>query len=276
MGSEAKVILKSVNIAGVELTTIQLRYWRAIHGELMTHRAFSRNAGSSRATPVKKMLAQVWSDPAGPIHWGTNKAGMQAGAEVGGWRLTLAKTLWKLSGRAACVFAWTLMKVGLHKQVANRILEPWQYINVLVSATDWDNFYGLRCHPDAQPEFQELAEKVREVISTAPAVPLQNGRWHLPYILPQESFYTLETKLKLSAARCARISIAPFDGDASVKKECERHDLLVGSTPIHASPTEHQAEAASDIGQSKNFRGFIQYRYYVENKDVMWPSLMNF
>lgn len=247
------------------LYSVQMRYWRAIHGELMTHRVFSRNAGSSRATPVRKVLAQVWNDPAGPIHWGANQAGMQARAEIVGWRRAVAGGLWRLAGKVMCGFAWVMMHLGLHKQVANRLLEPWQYINVLVSSTEWENFFRLRCHPDAQPEFEELAREVEHQISFAPVDVLKVGEWHLPYVLRQEKLvHDTFTCIRLSAARCARISVAPFDGDASIDKEVARHDLLVGSEPIHASPCEHQAQAREDDAWSKNFRAFDQYRGWVE------------
>lgn len=258
-------ILASRAPHGRTLRTLQLRYWRAIHAELMTHRVFSRNAGSSRAIPVRKVLAQVWSDPAGPIHWGANQAGMQARAELVGWRRALAGGLWRLAGKVACGFAWSMMKIGLHKQVANRLLEPWQYINVLVTSTEWDNFFNLRCHPDAQPEIQELAEAMRQVVMTMDVQYLMPGEWHLPYVMPAESRdFKLETVLKLSTARCARISYEPFDGNSSVDKECQRHDDLVGAEPIHASPTEHQAVAMHGTGFSANFDGWRQYRWYVE------------
>lgn len=267
MSCEVKVIKASQRGGGsVVLWSLQLRYWRAIHGELMTHRVFSRNAGSSRATPVKKVLAQVWNDPAGPIHWGANQAGMQARAQLVGWRRAVAGGLWRLGGKVMCCFAWSMMKLGLHKQVANRLLEPWQYINVLVSSTEWDNFFALRRHEDAQPEFHELADAIQDAMDHAPIQMLGVGDWHLPYVEDDEHFRLgTETAIKVSAARCARISIAPFDGDASVEKEVNRHDLLVGSTPIHASPTEHQAEVMADDAWIKNFRGFKQYRCYVES-----------
>lgn len=265
MSCEVKGILASRNPAGVVLSTLQLRYWRGIHAELMTHRAFSRNAGSSRATPVKRVLAQVWSDPAGPTHWGANQPGMQAAGEVVGWRRATAKFLWRSSGKAMCVAAWGMMKLGLHKQVANRLLEPWQYINVLVSSTDWDNFYKLRCHPDAQPEFQDLAVRMRDVLANMPQQDLLKGQWHLPYTTRDElEMYGLSTTLKMSSARCARISVAPFDGNASIDKEVARHDLLVGSDPIHASPTEHQGQAMVGNLMMANMRGFIQQRHFIE------------
>lgn len=270
MSCEVKVIAASRRRGGnVILWSLQLRYWRAIHGELMTHRVFSRNAGSSRATPVKKVLAQVWNDPAGPIHWGANQAGMQARAQLVGWRLAAAGGLWRTAGKVMCGFAWGMMKLGLHKQVANRLLEPWQYINVLVSSTEWDNFFALRAHPDAQPEFEELAREIRHKMSLTIPQNLSVGQWHLPYIRSIERLsQPLLTNIKVSAARCARISIEPFDGDGSVLKEIARHDLLVGSVPIHASPTEHQAQVLGDDSWVKNFRGFSQYRCQVENGEL--------
>jgi hypothetical protein len=263
MACEVEVILQSYHReSNTFLSTMRLRYWRAIHSEFMTHRVFSRNAGSSRAKPVKKVLAQVWNDPAGPIHWGQNQAGMQASSELQGMKRWLAQKLWKGAGRVACIFAWGMMKLGLHKQVANRILEPWQYIDVLVSATEWTNFFELRDHPDAQPEIRELAQAMADAMDNYPTQVLVSGEWHIPYILENEKDYPLELKLKLSTARCARVSYEPFDGNASIEKEKERHDLLVGSRPIHASPTEHQARA-SFLGVS-NFVNFTQYRWYVE------------
>lgn len=269
MSMKVRVVLGSMCVAtGEMIFTLELRYWRGFHSELMTHRALSRNAGSSRAKPVKKVLSQVWNDPAGPTHWGVNRAGMQAREQLTGWRLALAKRLWKWCGRAACGFAYLAMKCGLHKQVANRMLEPWQWIDVLVTATDWSNFFELRAHPDAQPEFQELAVAMREAISTYAALgKVQNlmpGDWHIPYMISDEDHLSLKDKVKLSTARCARVSYEPFDGDASHDKEFARHDLLVGSKPIHASPTEHQAVCTGTAERFANFHGFRQYRHFIE------------
>lgn len=151
---EAKIILDSINESGDRLTTFQLRYPRFIHSELMTHRVFSRNAMSSRAVPVAKMIAQVRENPAKPIHWGMNKPGMQATEEV---PVASAEHLWQKAANLAADVAEQMVKLNLHKQVANRILEPFQWMNTIVTATEWDNFFELRAHPDAQPEFQKLA-----------------------------------------------------------------------------------------------------------------------
>lgn len=267
---EVEVLLASKNaVTGDNIETVRVRYWRAIHAELMTHRAFSRNAGSSRAIPVKKMLAQVWGDPAGPQYWGANQSGMQAARELKGWRLWAAKKVWTMCARFAAFGSWLEMKIGLHKQVANRITEPYQYINVIVTATDWDNFWHLRCHKDAQPEFRLLAEEMRTKVLAARIRPqmLKPGEWHMPYVMDSEkNIFSLSTRLKIATARIARISYEAFDGDASLPKEIERHDKLVGGDPIHASPTEHSAVAAHGRGHIRNFQGFMQYRVFVEEK----------
>lgn len=262
----AQVVACSTSLHGVCLTTLSLRYWRAIHAELLTHRAFSRNASSSRAIPVKTVLRQVWNDPAGPLHWGVNQPGMQARAELVGWRRALAGGLWRAASKAVCGFAWGMMKLGVHKQVANRLLEPFQYITVLVSATDWTNFFELRLHEDAQPEIQHLARKMYEAMSVAEPTVLQPGEWHLPYVTDEErKLYPVHELRKFSTARCARVSYLTHDRkNPSAKKDRGLHDRLVGARPIHASPTEHVAQAMYTAERLNNFRGWAQYRIDIE------------
>lgn len=268
MTCDVTIVEDTISPSGKRITTYQLRYWRALHSELMTHRVFSRNASSSRAVPVSKTLAQVWKDPAGPIHWGKNQAGMQAYTQLEGWRLKLARLLWKLAGRTACGFAYAAFKLGGAKQWVNRLLEPWQYISVIVTATEFDNFFELRCHPDAQPEFQELAVKMqtalemskpRKVTSNA----LRYANWHLPYVSAKErENFDIYDCVKFSAARCARVSYLTHDGRTPKPEEdIKLFDRLVGSVPLHASPIEHQAfVASSTTTRSGNFLGWIQYR----------------
>ena len=250
----ARVIADSVNPEGQRITTLQLRYWRAIHAEFLTHRSMSRNASSSRAIPVKKMLAQVWNDPAGPEHWGVNQAGMQARGELTGWRLTAAQALWRAAGRAMCGAAWAAMKLGLHKQVANRLLEPWQFISVVVTATEWENFLALRDHPDAQPEIRTLAQDIRVAMEASAPVALQWGDWHLPYVRRAVSH------LSSSVARCARVSYLTHDGrETSELEDWALWSRLKDANPPHMSPFEHQAQAVQ--GQFANFSGWRSYRH---------------
>lgn len=283
MSVEVKVIADSISREGVRLTTLQLKYWRAIHGEVMTHRVFSRNASSSRAIPVMKTIAQVLKAPAGPIHWGQNRPGMQARMELTGWRKTAAKGLWRTAGVMAAGIAWGMVKVGLHKQVANRILEPWQYIHVVLTSTEWDNFFELRLDADAQPEFRELAQEIKRAIDNSTPSAISRGEWHVPYITDEdrefvksfsvddEDYWNLLTKI--SAARCCRVSYLKHDGKKSiVSEDLALCDKLVGARPLHASPFEHQAtpDSADVSGGWRfpvthgNLMGWIQNRKLIE------------
>lgn len=267
----AKIVAHSVNPTGVSLVTWSLKYWRACHSEVMTHRVLSRNASSSRAIPVKKMLEQVWNDPAGPIHWGANQPGMQANAELTGVRLWLAQKLFYTAGKVMCMFAYVMTKVGLHKQVANRILEPWQYIHVVVTATELENLFALRDHKDAQPEFQDLAKKMKASLMASTPRKLGVGEWHLPYVSDDERrTMPIDVLKRISTARTARVSYLTHDGKVpNVVNDIALHDRLVGSSPIHASPTEHPAMALGGIQgkiMHKNFRGWYQYRHEVEDR----------
>lgn len=277
MTCEVKILAHSINDNKEQAVTFSLRYWRAIHAELMTHRVLSRNASSSRAIPVKKVLAQVWNDPAGPVHWGSNQPGMQAKNELGGWRLTLAKRLWGFSGKVAVCLAWTMMKLGGHKQWVNRILEPWQYISVIVTATDWDNFFALRCHPDAQPEFHELATKMRDAIQTSTPRYLREGEWHIPladWMGPGITNRSLiNDAVMVSVARTARTSYNNHMGQKSSEAEDRAlHDRLVFNDPPHMSPTEHQLTPTPGVRHA-NLQGWRSYRHMLERGE--WEAYVS-
>lgn len=270
---EAKVIEDSVNLLGNRLTTLQLRYPRFIHAEFMTHRVFSRNASSSRAIPVSKMIEQVRNEPAMPCHWGKNQPGMQAREEVDDWEKSQAIERWQAAASSAANFAASMMNLGLHKQVANRILEPFQFMSVIVTATEWDNFFELRDHEDAEPNIQVLARAMRSAMHAStpvfrPRVRMFAEAWHLPYITAEErEQYRNDPYLlaRASAARCARVSYLNHDGSApDLQKDLELYMRLVGGRPLHASPVEHQAYPLPTPIFDKNFRGWRQHRSLVE------------
>lgn len=264
---KATVIEDSIGEHGVRLTTLALQYHRYIHGEFLTHRMFSRNASSSRAIPVMTIIKQVWNDPVIPVHWGANMPGMQAKEELSGWRKAVARSLWKGAAKVACVIAYGMTKAGLHKQVANRILEPWQQMHVIVTATEWENFFNLRDHPDAQPEIRILAARINLAMASSIPVIREVGGWHLPYISSAERVtHSLVDLIKMSAARCARVSYLTHDGkQPNAVKDIALYDRLVGSVPIHASPVEHQATPyLSSQDWCANFRGWEQHRQTVE------------
>lgn len=296
---KAEIIKDSLDPRGNRLTTWVLTYPRLIHAEFMTHRMFSKNAASSRAIPMKKMIKMVKENPAGPQYWGANQSGMQAKKELSGFKLWLANKIWYGSRYLAIGAAWQLNKVGLHKQIGNRILEPWMHITVLASGTEWENFFALRAHKDAQPEFQELARQMLEAYNISTPKKLKGGEWHIPFSDKLDShllwglmerdhpdlgfdevseLYT-KYKVKVSTARCARISYLTFEGKDDYDADIKLHDRLLGSAPLHASPGEHIARVMTDEeyhdsiranviedklqyqwGWCRNFRGFIQYR----------------
>jgi thymidylate synthase ThyX len=266
----AKVVADSFNETGDRLITLSLRYPRFIHAEFMTHRVFSRNASSSRAIPVEKMLKMVREEPAMPIHWGMNQPGMQAYKEVGVTEQRIAKDEWCRAAESAVVHATHLMGLGIHKQVINRLLEPFQHISVVVTATEWENFFLLRMHETAEPNIQALAWAMKQAIEVSTPRSLEWGGWHMPYVEEWETHdLDIDTQVKCSVARCARVSYMNHEGKApETAKDEELYDRLVGSTPIHASPTEHQALAyrgSRARGMSGNFKGgWVQHRKLLE------------
>lgn len=265
MTCEVKIIEDSINPHnGVRLTTFQLKYWRGFHSELMTHRMFSRNASSSRAIPINTFLKQVWNNPAGPIHWGANQPGMKARTELTGFKKWFAEHTWSFTGKVVCGLVWLVNKVSKpHKQTFNRLLEPWQYISVIITATEWDNWFYLRDHHDAQPEIKELASAMKLAMDVSEPI---KREFHLPFVTKDErEKYDVETCMKISTSRCARVSYLTHDGRVPVfEKDMELYNNLVGSVPIHASPTEHPAHAVETDSYIKNFRGWSQHRVDVE------------
>lgn len=259
MGFEATILLDSINPVGDRLTTWRLTYPRLVHSEMLTHRAFSRNAASSRAIPVEKFIEQVERDPAMPVWWGANQTGMQARAEVDD--IEGAKAAWLAARNDAVRNARNMLAKGLHKQLVNRCLEQFQWMTVVASATDHGNFFELRDHPDAQPEIAHLAKLMRTAYDSSRPRRLDAGDWHIPLLRDDESDKPLDWKLAVATGRLAGVSYLRLGTDRPAEKEIELHERLRTSRPIHASPFEHCAEALSWSGRCGNFRGFRQYRH---------------
>jgi len=142
MGSSisVEIIKDSIAPSGVRLTTFVLSYPRFIHAEFMTHRVFSRNASSSRAIPVKRRLKMIQSNPAGPVEWGLDQKGMQAYSQATGLREKTAKWVWRAACWTACFWAKVMLKLNIHKQIVNRLVEPFSDITVVVTSNDFNNF----------------------------------------------------------------------------------------------------------------------------------------
>ena len=275
---KVEIIRDSIAPSRVRLTTFVLTYPRFIHSEFMTHRVFSRNASSSRATPVKKQIRMVLSNPAMPIAFGANRAGMQAGETFGFLKQFLCRAVWRGACYTAVLFATLMEKLNIHKQYANRILEPFSHISVVCTATDFANFFGLRYHKDAQPEIQELAKQMYLLYRSNKPDELRVGEWHLPFVDELETAQghleaidnIWSVLIKKSVARCARVSYLTHEGKTPpLKEDLNLYKRLLGSQPIHASPAEHQAMALSDFNiKSGNFRGWLQYRKTLENENI--------
>ena len=276
MTIEAQVIADSISPLQSRLTTFALRYPRFIHAEFMTHRLFSRNASSSRAIPAKTLFKTIETDPALPVHWGKNQKGMQAHEEVDTFTGEVCERMWLDARDKVLDIARSLEGMGIHKQVVNRLIEPWSHITVVVTATEWDNFFSLRCHPDAQPEIKVLAEKMRDLYYSHIPARVEFGQWHLPFVKPEErvapGHYGKDGRpknesnlIKASTARCARVSYLTHDKkDPILDVDIELHDRLLSSK--HMSPFEHPATPAANLDFCGNFKGWIQYRKMIKGE----------
>lgn len=293
MTISAKVIADSLSPSGTRITTLQLLYPRFIHSEFMTHRVFSRNASSSRAIPVAKIIDAIITDPAVPVSWGKNQKGMQAEENVSDELAAQAHHAWVNGAQAAIVTAQALIDLGIHKQIANRVLEPWAHISVIVTATEWENFFELRDHKDAQPEIAALARAMKVAMDESTPLGLGPDDWHLPYVSKKDvvdiGFYAelLWSKntdqcqrqfpsvssmheymcLQVSAARCARVSYNTHDGQVpQIESDIKLADRLSDSK--HMSPFEHQATPCGGCGRfHANFRNYISFRHMLERTE---------
>lgn len=313
MGFSAKIILDSVAPDhDKRITTMELCYPRFIHAEAKTHRimniddeqyvfgadisvmnekSLSRNAMSSRAIPVAKMLAQVRENPAMPIHWGANQPGMQAGEEhstavvipsylinayldfaddsqlsysllpsTGVEQFCVTpQSAWRFAAWLAADMSQAFADAGYHKQVSNRPTEPYQWMRVIVTATEWDNFFALRLSPLADPNMFKLATLARVALDNSSPVVRAS---HIPYVADMDRIQLPDPMqaMMAGAARCARISFLNHDGSYPlVEKDLALATMLRDAG--HASPFEHVAIAMTTPDmRSRNFQGWTQLR----------------
>ncbi len=311
---KAEIIADSLNPKGCRLTTFILEYPRFVHAELMTHRMFSKNAASSRAIPIEKMIQQIIDNPAMPVWWGKNQSGMQAKEELDNITPEIPSILDEngnsyakfgrmvhpaiVPAREAARRQWLHARnlaveqvrhfnvIGLHKQIANRILEPWFNIRIILSGTDFENFFALRVHEDAQPEIRELATKMLELYNTSNPKKLMFNGLHIPFgdqidelklneIYKKYNWANFDPpllidhlKVKIAIARCARVSYFNHEGKDDYEADIKLCDRLFGSIPRHLSPTEHVAYAMKDENYIANFKGFKQYRYTFSDQNL--------
>lgn len=299
----AKIIQHSVNtFTGKEIITYELEYPRYIHSEFMTHRVFSRNAASSRAIPVETMHRQIMEHNVEFVHYGKNQPGMQAREELDDRAKKIVLNAWHSAKEYCIQMSAAMVAVGTAKQVANRILEPWMLMKVVMTTTELTNWNWLRAHSDAQPEIHELALQMQVAKQRSEPMELYVNEWHVPYVhrfrdeLSDVLYYGDDGNLSIEEARivsascCAQVSYRK--NDDSITKAKSIYSRLIESEPAHSSPLEHQATpidydyhlpegvivdgdwtAAQGITHqftdgglgSGNFRDWIQFRQLIPN-----------
>lgn len=261
-----KIIADSVDVHDHRLTTLEVTFPRFILAEFNTHRMLSRNSASSRAIPVEKRIAAVEANPFVPEAFGLNQRGMQAGESLSDADAASARTEWLAAASWAVAGAKKLAALKVHKQTANRLLEPFLWHTCIVSATEWNNFFHLRDHPAAQPEFQKIARMMLLAIDGATPTVLKRDEWHLPYIthedLADERFgHDWESICMISTARCARVSYLTHDGRRDLGADAMLGLKLMADG--HMSPFEHPAKCHAGFEKHGNFIGWKQFRKFL-------------
>lgn len=265
----AKVIADSITGSGKRLTTMEVQMHRFVLSEFNTHRVFSRNSASSRAIPIAKQTAKIDSNPAFPVEWGSNQSGMQAGDLLDERSTRKAKKIWKRASRQSIKAAKLLENLGVHKQITNRVLEPFMWHTVIVSSTEWDSFFEQRCSELAQPEIRYAALAMKSAYDHSVPDFIVTGEYHLPYLQPEEFYLDDNIKIKICIARCARVSYLTHDNKKSIAKDLELFERLRTAEPPHWSPMEHIATPSTDgLNSSGNFDGFAQIRHNLYLADI--------
>jgi len=296
----AKIIADSIDAENNRMVTMEIEYPRFILAELNTHRMLSKNSASSRAIPVTAMLNHIKHNTATPVYWGKNQPGMKAKVELDDLDQEQARRTWNAARDSAISFALDLNALELHKQITNRITEPWMLMKTVISGTEWANFFWLRDHADAQPEIAVLANKMHLAYTASQPQLLNPGEWHVPYVHvyrdnhsgvlhyvdSKDNYITAQEALVISSSCCAQVSYRKSDD--SYEKALKIYQQLIESEPAHASPVEHQASpmnvtsmcrfepetwepgvshvsANSDLW-SGNLRGWIQFRKLIANE----------
>jgi hypothetical protein len=292
----AKIIADSLSPDGIRMTTMEIEYPRFILAELNTHRMLSKNSASSRAIPVKAMHEHIRANTAAPVYWGKNQAGMKAREALDVHDTIEAMMIWEQARDSALEYSRQLAYIDAHKQITNRITEPWMIMKTVISGTEWANFFWLRAHADAQPEIHELAMKMHSAYIKSIPMELNPLDWHLPYVTTIRNergvieyfdangqWLTTNEARIISASCCAQVSYRKSDD--SVDKARKIFAQLIESQPCHASPVEHQAtpmfrpDSFADQGTthldrkgqawSGNLRGWVQFRKLIPG-EAQW------
>lgn len=317
---KAEIVADSKNEFGNRITTFVLTMPRIVLAEFNTHRMISRNSASSRAIPFETIVKRVNENPFIPISWMKEHTGMQGNnyfrdEYIDGNNDTLnLQDLWLQARNDAIKKAIALSEYGLSKQFCNRLLEPYMLHTVVATSTEWENFFALRAHPMAEIHMQDLAFKMLDEYNKSEPELLHPGEWHIPFEdnMNEESLRLFAGadgnkipkpiyKVMASAGICAGVSYGRIKDNVDIADMIDLHDSLVIrpydgkrgirtiNDPIHASPTEHQAQAMTKDeinyfsdkkwvgkggnqewsgGWDGNFIGFKQYRKMLPNENA--------
>lgn len=238
---ECRIERDSINLYGERLVTVVIELPRIILAELNTHRLFSRSSASSRAIPVQKQIQKLKEDPFVPFYWGKNQKGMQATEELTPELQEQARALWLESSEGQIAYAEKMMALGVHKQLTNRLLECFMWHQVIITATEWDNWDHLRRDKDAAPEIQRAAELIHSAMDQSRPTLLRDGEWHLPFVDDEDrasGAYNDNDLVKISVGRSARVSYNNHDGERNVEDDMRLADRCRKG---HMAPWEHAA-----------------------------------
>lgn len=269
-GYYATVVTDSINLLGIRLTTLEICFPRFILAEFNTHRKFSRNSASSRAIPVSKQLERIKQYPFVPAKFPINKPGMSASEYIGPEHPYYAeiKGIWLRARDDMVEQVGYLLDYDVHKQTANRLLEPFMWHTVVVSATEWENFFNLRISEYAQPEIRIIAEMMKTAMDESVPTLRKAEEWHLPYVDPAEHLgESWEMLAKISSGRCAAVTLLNQQ-NKNPEKDITRTDGLI--LKGHMTPLEHPAMVDTLMWPiESNFdNSWVQYRKMIPNEAV--------
>lgn len=283
-GMEVQIIKDSINEAGARVTTIGVRAPKFLDAQFEKHRQFvqdyskltgfmdsdttpmAKSASSSRAMTGLKTTEQVAGQPYIPEMIGhLQKAGMQPD---GYFKYKTLKEIQEIIREMATVNASYVQKLyeqGVTKEIANRYIEPYMMSEFIITATEFDNFIELRADNEhAQIQIRQIANMVKVLREVHEPTKLKTGEWHIPLVDDLGDNYTIEEKILISSARCARKSYMT-KRIVEIEKDLELGIILRES--LHLVPYEHQAQATESNEYTTEmfpYKGWIPARNLVE------------
>lgn len=250
------------------LITLEVTFHRYVLAEFNTHRMFSRNGASSRAIPVAKMIERARTANVEPLVWGKNEPGMQSHTLLEGASLAFAQQAWKIAKARAIDVAEAMVEAEVHKQIVNRILEPFLPMTMVVTGDEraYDNFLLQRLHIQAQPEIKYLAIAMKAALDESKPLSLNDGDWHLPFYSRDLAELPMVDCVKACVGRCARVSYNNHHGERAPQDDIGLYEKLVSAKPMHASPLEHVVQVQLNYtGNRGNLSSpWLQLRKQVE------------